>query len=162
MVEADVIVLASPVYFYAMSAQMKTLIDRCCSEYLRMSNKEFYFIITAAEQDKGAMERVIEGFRGFLDCLEGARERARSTGSASGNARDRRTSRPARSLRGGTQTLTRRAGNRRKQRQKYQHETNDPRRPAAPRIRSRCNSPAGNKRQHHERHHRIPPDLPAG
>lgn len=75
MVGADVIVLASPVYFYAMSAQMKTLIDRCCSEYLRMSNKEFYFIITAAEQDKGAMERVIEGFRGFLDCLEGARER---------------------------------------------------------------------------------------
>lgn len=75
MVEADVIVLASPVYFYAMSAQMKTLIDRCCSEYLRMSNKEFYFIITAAEQDKGAMERVIEGFRGFLDCLEEARER---------------------------------------------------------------------------------------
>lgn len=84
MVEADVIVLASPVYFYAMSAQMKTLIDRCCSEYLRMSNKEFYFIITAAEQDKGAMERVIEGFRGFLDCLEEARERTRSTDSASG------------------------------------------------------------------------------
>lgn len=75
MVEADVIVMATPVYFYTLSAQMKTLIDRCCSEYLRMSNKEFYFIITAAEQDKGAMERMIEGFRGFLDCLEGARER---------------------------------------------------------------------------------------
>ena len=30
MLAADVIVMATPVYFYAMSAQMKTLIDRCC------------------------------------------------------------------------------------------------------------------------------------
>ena len=75
MIVADVIVMATPVYFYTMSAQMKTLIDRCCARYLEIKNKEFYFIITAAEQDKGAMERVIEGFRGFLDCLEGARER---------------------------------------------------------------------------------------
>ena len=75
MIAADVIVMATPVYFYTMSAQMKTLIDRCCARYLEIKNKEFYFIITAAEQDKGAMERVIEGFRGFLDCLEGARER---------------------------------------------------------------------------------------
>ena len=27
---SDVIVMATPVYFYTMSAQMKTLIDRCC------------------------------------------------------------------------------------------------------------------------------------
>ena len=30
MVDADVIVMATPVYFYTISAQMKTLIDRCC------------------------------------------------------------------------------------------------------------------------------------
>ena len=34
MVEADVIVMATPVYFYTLSAQMKTLIDRCCARYL--------------------------------------------------------------------------------------------------------------------------------
>lgn len=33
MIAADVIVLATPVYFYTMSAQMKTLIDRCCARY---------------------------------------------------------------------------------------------------------------------------------
>ena len=33
MVNADVIVMATPVYFYTMSAQMKTLIDRCCGRY---------------------------------------------------------------------------------------------------------------------------------
>lgn len=49
MLAADVIVMATPVYFYAMSAQMKTLIDRCCGPYTEMKNKEFYFIATAAE-----------------------------------------------------------------------------------------------------------------
>ena len=75
MLEADVIVMATPVYFYAMSAQMKTLIDRCCGLYTEMKNKEFYFIIAAAENDKGMMERTIDGFRGFLDCLENPQEK---------------------------------------------------------------------------------------
>ena len=75
MVAADVIVMATPVYFYTMSAQMKTLIDRCCGLYTKMKNKEFYFIIAAAENDKGMMERTIDGFRGFLDCLENPQEK---------------------------------------------------------------------------------------
>lgn len=49
MVAADVIVLATPVYFYTMSAQMKTLIDRCCAGYLEIRDKEFYFIVAAAK-----------------------------------------------------------------------------------------------------------------
>lgn len=69
MVSADVIVMATPVYFYTMSAQMKTLIDRCCGLYTKMSNKEFYFIVTAAENDQPKMERTIDTFQGFLDCL---------------------------------------------------------------------------------------------
>ncbi len=52
MVEADVIVMATPVYFYTLSAQMKTLIDRCCARYLEMKGKEFYFILTAAERER--------------------------------------------------------------------------------------------------------------
>lgn len=43
MIRADVIVMATPVYFYTMSAQMKTLIDRCCGRYTEMGNKEFLF-----------------------------------------------------------------------------------------------------------------------
>lgn len=69
MIEADVIVMATPVYFYTMSGQMKTMIDRCCARYTEISNKEFYFIIAAAENDQPMMERTIDGFRGFLDCL---------------------------------------------------------------------------------------------
>ena len=69
MIDADVLVMATPVYFYTMCAQMKTLIDRTCSRYTEISNKEFYFIVTAAENSKKKMERTIEGFRAFLSCL---------------------------------------------------------------------------------------------
>lgn len=72
MVAADVIVMATPVYFYTMSAQMKTLIDRCCGRYTEMTGKEFYFIVTAAENAQIKMERTIDTFQGFLDCLNDA------------------------------------------------------------------------------------------
>ena len=75
LTEADVIVLATPVYFYTMCGQMKIMIDRCCARYTEITNKEFYFIIAAAENDKAMMERTIDGFRGFLDCLEGPQEK---------------------------------------------------------------------------------------
>jgi len=71
---SDLIVMATPVYFYTMSAQMKTLIDRCCARYLEIKNKEFYLIIAAAEESVPMMERTIDGFRGFLDCLEEPKE----------------------------------------------------------------------------------------
>ena len=70
MLAADVIVMATPVYFYAMSGQMKIMIDRCCGPYTEMKNKEFYFIATAAEDDPHIMDRVVANFQGFLDCLE--------------------------------------------------------------------------------------------
>ncbi len=75
MVEAEVIVMATPVYFYTMCAQMKTLIDRTCSRYTEIKNKEFYFIVTAADTNNQAMERTLEEFRGFTYCLEAAKEK---------------------------------------------------------------------------------------
>jgi multimeric flavodoxin WrbA len=75
MAAADVIVMATPVYFYTMCAQMKTLIDRTVAAYTRLSGKEFYFIVTAGDDSKPAMERTIEGFRGFLSCLESPSEK---------------------------------------------------------------------------------------
>lgn len=75
MVTADVIVMATPVYFYTMDAQMKTLIDRTVPRYTEIANKEFYFIATAADTDRDALHRTFEGFRGFTDCLEGAVEK---------------------------------------------------------------------------------------
>ncbi len=75
IIAADAIVMATPVYFYTMNGQMKTLIDRTCSQYTEINNKDFYFIVTAADESKQAMERTLEGFRGFTSCLEGAEEK---------------------------------------------------------------------------------------
>ena len=75
MIGADVIVMATPVYFYTLCAQMKTLNDRTCARYTEMGGKEFYFILTAAEESVEMMERTVECFRGFLDCLDDPEER---------------------------------------------------------------------------------------
>jgi multimeric flavodoxin WrbA len=76
MVEADVIVMATPVYFYTMDAQMKTLIDRTVPRYTEITGKDFYFIVTAADPDQSMMERAVDGFRGFTeDCLTDPHEK---------------------------------------------------------------------------------------
>lgn len=75
MVEADVIVMATPIYFYTMAGQMKTLIDRCCPRYTEISGKDFYFVMTAAETGKDIMDRTLAEFRGFTYCLDDASEK---------------------------------------------------------------------------------------
>ncbi len=88
MIAADVLVMATPVYFYTMDAQMKTLIDRTYARYMEISNKEIYFIVTAAVRDKQRLERTIEGFRGFTSCLTGAQEKGIIYGSGAWNIGD--------------------------------------------------------------------------
>lgn len=71
---ADVIVMASPVYFYSIDAQMKALIDRTVAQWLKIKNKSFYYIMTAAENSNTVMDCTLECFRGFAKCLEGSVE----------------------------------------------------------------------------------------
>ena len=75
MIKADAIVMATPVYFYTMDAQMKTVIDRCIAKYTEIKNKDFYFIATAAANSKKYIEKTIEGLRGFTDCLDNVKEK---------------------------------------------------------------------------------------
>jgi len=74
MMAADVIVMGTPVYFYSMSGQMKVLIDRTISDFLKIRDKEIYIILAAHSTDKVAMEKVLAGFRGYMACLPGAKE----------------------------------------------------------------------------------------
>lgn len=92
MIGADAIVLATPVYFYTMNAQLKTLIDRCYARYTAISDKEFYFIMTAAVRRKSLLERTLESLRGFTFCLDGARERGVVYGTGAWNVGDIRKS----------------------------------------------------------------------
>lgn len=69
-IKADVIVLATPIYFYTISAQLKTFIDRCCARYTELANKTFYYIFTAADTNENSVKRAQIELGGFLSCLK--------------------------------------------------------------------------------------------
>lgn len=75
IINADVIVLGSPVYFYTMSAQLKTFIDRHAFFYSFVKDKEFYYIMTSADTNKGAMQTLLEEFHAYAICLSGSKEK---------------------------------------------------------------------------------------
>ncbi len=67
--QADVIVWATPIYYYEMSGQMKVMIDRANSLYT--SNYQFrdvYLLSTAAENEDGVDHRAINGLKGWVAC----------------------------------------------------------------------------------------------
>lgn len=75
MIDADVLVLASPVYFYSIDAQLKAVIDRTVARWLEVKNKEFYYITTMADNEKSSADTTLACFRGYSDCVEGAVEK---------------------------------------------------------------------------------------
>ena len=75
MLDADIIVLASPVYFMNINGQMKTLIDRTYSHFMDLKNKEFYYITACADRAESTADFAITGFRGFVMCLPNPTER---------------------------------------------------------------------------------------
>ena len=81
MIDADVIVLASPVYFYSIDAQLKAVIDRTVARWLEVKNKEFYYIVTMADEAHASADTTLACFRGYADCVEGAEEKGVLIGS---------------------------------------------------------------------------------
>ncbi len=75
IIDADVIVLASPVYFYSIDAQLKAVIDRTIARWLEVKDKEFYYIVTAADEEIISAQTTLACFRGYADCVEGAIEK---------------------------------------------------------------------------------------
>lgn len=75
MIDCDVMVLASPVYFYSVDAQLKAVIDRSVARWTEVKNKEFYYIATCADEGREATETTLACFRGYADCVEGAVEK---------------------------------------------------------------------------------------
>ena len=70
MHDADVIVFASPIYYYEMSGQMKTLLDRANSLFdSDYAFKEVYLLTAAAEDEEQVPERAISGLSGWVECF---------------------------------------------------------------------------------------------
>jgi multimeric flavodoxin WrbA len=82
----NVLVLATPVYFYSMNAQMKTFIDRTFARYSEMKNKEIYIIVTGGADEEHYLDTAVEGLRGFIGCLPGVKEKGVIYGINAGEA----------------------------------------------------------------------------
>ena len=72
--QADVLVLATPIYYYSVSGQLKTFLDRLNPLY-GLSNKfrEIYLLATCADSSKSAMDGAIKCVEGFVDCFDNVR-----------------------------------------------------------------------------------------
>lgn len=67
--QADVLVLATPVYFYGISAQMKNFIDRTYPIWQNLGHKEVYYIISAG-LGSDIIDRSLGDLDGFVEHLE--------------------------------------------------------------------------------------------
>ena len=74
IIDCDVLVLSSPVYFYSISAQLKAVIDRTVARWTEIANKDLYYIATAAEEDSDTLDTTLACFHGFARCIDGYEE----------------------------------------------------------------------------------------
>ena len=75
IIDCDVLVLSSPVYFYSISAQLKAVIDRTVARWTEIANKDLYYIVTAAEDDSDTLDTTLACFHGFAKCIDGYEEK---------------------------------------------------------------------------------------
>ena len=69
VLQADVVCWATPIYYYEMSGQMKTLIDRMNAMYEQDYHfRDIYLLTTAAENETETPKRAEIGLTGWIDC----------------------------------------------------------------------------------------------
>ena len=70
---ADTLVFATPIYYYGMSGQLKTLLDRMNPLYPSDYRfRKVYMLMTAAENEDYVPEKAVSGLQGWVDCFEKA------------------------------------------------------------------------------------------
>ena len=71
---ADVLIFATPIYYYEMSGQLKTFLDRCNPLYSQENKfKDVYLITSAYDSSEKAADRAINGLKGWIECFEQSR-----------------------------------------------------------------------------------------
>ena len=70
---ADTLVFVTPIYYYEMSGQMKTLLDRLNPLYPSDYRfRSIYMLSVAAEAEAYVPEKAVSGLQGWVDCFEKA------------------------------------------------------------------------------------------
>ena len=71
MLTVEVIAWATPIYYYEMCGQMKTMIDRSNPLFpADYAFRDIYLLATAADGEEKAMDGAIKGLQGWIDCFE--------------------------------------------------------------------------------------------
>ena len=74
MLTADVLVFSTPIYYYGMCGQMKTMLDRSNPLYSADYRfRDVYLLAAAAEEDEHTVDGAVNGLQGWIDCFEKAR-----------------------------------------------------------------------------------------
>lgn len=74
MLTAGVIVFATPIYYYEMSGQLKTMLDRANPLFpADYAFSDIYLLASAAEKEERAMDGAVKGLQGWIACFEKAR-----------------------------------------------------------------------------------------
>lgn len=71
--DADALVFVTPIYYYSISGQLKTFLDRMNPLYISEDRKfkEVYALFTCADDAEGAVEGPIKAIQGWVDCFDG-------------------------------------------------------------------------------------------
>lgn len=70
MRQADVLVFATPIYYYEMCGQMKTMLDRANPLYdSDYCFREVYLLAAAAEEEESTVEGAVKGLSGWIACF---------------------------------------------------------------------------------------------
>lgn len=73
VLNADVVVWASPIYYFEMAGQMKTLIDRLNPMYKKAHKfRDVYVLSVAADEGDDVSVYAEQGVQGWCRCFEGA------------------------------------------------------------------------------------------
>ena len=71
--DAETLVFITPIYYYEMSGQMKTLLDRLNPLYSTdYKFRKVYMLSVAAEDEAFVPEKAVSGLQGWVDCFEKA------------------------------------------------------------------------------------------
>ena len=86
---AETVVFATPIYYYEMSGQLKTLLDRLNPLYpTEYAFRDIYMIATAAEAEESVFEKACNGLQGWVDCFARAELKGIVTGGGISDAND--------------------------------------------------------------------------
>ena len=73
MKNADALVFVTPIYYYEMCGQLKTLLDRMTPLYADdYKFRRVYLLSVAAENGLTVPEKAVSGLQGWVDCFEKA------------------------------------------------------------------------------------------